>query len=78
MIIRIIAERPNEYTYSAYKKGWVLEVIEDFGKYYTAMVLTGTEGKTSSVIAVHKNDCESINLHKDITEINDEQIWMVT
>ena len=77
MIIRIVAERPNEYTYTAYKQGWVLEVIKDFGEYYTAMVLTGNTEETNSVIAVHKADCEEVILHKDIIENKNEQIWMV-
>ena len=29
----------KEYQYSSYKVGWVFEVINDFGEYYTAMSL---------------------------------------
>ena len=79
MIIKITGERPNVYTYSGYKLGWVLEVIEDFGNYYTACVLTGNVEKSGSVIAVHKDDCETLRLHKEIIdEANENEIWMVT
>ena len=61
MIIRTI--QPNkEYQYSSYKDGWVFEVINDFGEYYTAKVLTGSVAHTNSVIAVHKGDCEQVQL----------------
>tara|TARA_B100000287_G_C20368371_1_gene676710 strand:- start:266 stop:490 length:225 start_codon:yes stop_codon:yes gene_type:complete len=51
-----------EYQYSAYKPGWVFEVVNDFGEYYTAKVLSGSTDKTDHVIAVHKNDCEVLTL----------------
>ena len=44
----------KEYQYSSYKIGWVFEVINDFGEYYTARVLSGSKDKHDSVIAVHK------------------------
>ena len=52
----------NNYQFSAYKKGWVLEIINDFGEYYTAKVLTGSVEHTDGVIAVHKKDCEVLHL----------------
>ena len=44
----------NEYQFSAYKEGWVLEIINDFGEYYSAKVLTGSVEPSDGVIAVHK------------------------
>ncbi len=76
MIIQITSERPKEYSFSGYKKGWVLEVIEDYDKYITAMVLTGSEWLTHAVIAVHKDDYEIVNLHKDITKQTREP-WII-
>ena len=52
----------KEYQYSAYKIGWVFEVIRDFGEYYTARVLSGSHDMHDSVIAVHKEDCEELQL----------------
>ena len=52
----------EEYQYSAYKIGWVFEVIRDFGEYYTARVLSGSRDMHDSVIAVHKEDCEELHL----------------
>ena len=40
----------------------MLEVINDFGEYYTAKVLTGSSEHTDSVMAVHKEDCEVLTL----------------
>ena len=37
----------KEYQYSSYKVGWVFEVINDFGEYYTAKVLSGSDEKCS-------------------------------
>ena len=54
----------KEYQYSAYKIGWILEVINDFGEYYTANVLTENQWHTDSVIAVHKDDCKVIKNKK--------------
>ena len=65
----------KEYQYSAYKIGWVFEVINDFGEYYTARVLSGSKEKQDSVIAVKKTDCEQLHLgsYKD-----DGPITMIT
>jgi len=52
----------KEYQYSSYKIGWVFEVINDFGEYYTAKVLSGSDEKMDSVVAVHKLDCEELTL----------------
>ena len=52
----------KEYQYSAYKVGWVFEVINDYGEYYTAKVLSGSKEHQDGVIAVHKNDCEELTL----------------
>ena len=52
----------KEYQYSSYKIGWVFEVINDFGEYYTARVLSGSRDMHDSVIAVHKEDCEELHL----------------
>ena len=61
MIIRT-NQTNKEYQYSAYKIGWVFEVINDFGEYYTARVLSGSKDMHDSVIAVHKKDCEILHL----------------
>ena len=61
-IIRIANKSATDYQYEAYKNGWILEVIHDFGEYYTAKVLTGSLKHTDNVIAVHKGDCETITL----------------
>ena len=52
----------KEYQYSSYKIGWVFEVINDFGEYYTARVLSGSNDMHDSVIAVKKTDCEELHL----------------
>ena len=62
MIIKIKDKKATDYQYQAYKNGWVLEVINDFGEYYTAKVLTGSIEHTDSVMAVHKGDCELLTL----------------
>ena len=61
MIIRAISTN-KEYQYSSYKIGWVFEVINDFGEYYTARVLSGSKDMHDSVIAVKKTDCEELHL----------------
>ena len=61
MIIRAININ-KKYQYSKYKIGWVFEVVNDFGEYYTAKVLSGSTDKTDHVVAVHKNDCEEVHL----------------
>ena len=61
MIIRAISTN-KEYQYSSYKIGWVFEVVNDFGEYYTARVLSGSSDMHDTVIAVHKEDCEELHL----------------
>ena len=61
MIIRT-TQINKEYQYSSYKIGWVFEVINEFGEYYTARVLSGSKDMHDSVVAVHKNDCEQVHL----------------
>ena len=61
MIIRA-TDTNSTYQYSGYKKGWVFEVVNDFGEYYTARVISGSKWKTNSVIAVKKSDCEQVHL----------------
>ena len=61
-IIRIINKTSTDYQYEAYKNGWILEVVHDFGEYYTAKVLTGSLALTDNVIAVHKGDCETVKI----------------
>ena len=53
MIIRTNKSNPI-YQYSKYKEGWVFEIINDFGEYYTARVLSGSKDMHNSVIAVCK------------------------
>ena len=60
MKIKILKERPETYQYESYKKGWVLEVVKDFGEYYTAKLLTKNQWHSGSVIAVHKDDCKRV------------------
>ena len=52
----------EEYQYSAYKVGWVFEVINEYEKHYTAKVLSGSSDMHDTVIAVHKEDCEELKL----------------
>ncbi len=52
----------EEYQYSAYKVGWVFEVINEYDKHYTAKVLSGSQDMHDTVIAVHKEDCEELKL----------------
>ena len=59
-LIRIVNKSATEYQYSIYQNGWVLEIINDFGEYYVAKVLTPGVRHTDSVCAVKKTDCESI------------------
>ena len=61
-IIRITGKSATDYQYGVYQNGWVLEIINDFDEYYTAKVLTGSNNHTDTVIAVHKGDCELINI----------------
>ena len=59
MIIRT-KQSNTEYQYSKYKPGDVLEVVNDFGEYYTAKIISGSE--PGGILAVHKNDCEPVHL----------------
>jgi len=52
----------------------VLEVVNDFGEYYTAKVLTGSVQHTDRVMAVHKGDCELLTFG---TPEIDAQVTMV-
>ena len=47
------------------------ELINDFEEYYTARVLSGSNDKTDSVVAVHKSDCEEAHLGS-YSDPNDE------
>ena len=60
-IIRITNERPDEYTYSMYKKGWVLQVLHEYDGYVTARVLTGNVNHMDTIISVHPLDHVDIN-----------------
>ena len=74
MIIRA-TNTNEEYQYSSYKIGWVFEVINDFGEYYTARVLSGSNNMHDSVIAVKKTDCERLHLG---SYTDDNPITMIT
>ena len=65
----------KEYQYSIYKIGWVLEVVNDFGEYYTARVLSGSNNMHNSVIAIKKIDCEELHLG---SYNSDRPITMIT
>ena len=65
----------EEYQYSAYKVGWVFEVINDFGEFYTAKVLSGSKNMHDAVIAVKKTDCEELHLG---SYTDDNPITMIT
>ena len=74
MIIRA-TNTNEEYQYSSYKIGWVFEVINDFGEYYTARVLSGSRNMHESVVAVKKTDCERLHLG---SYTDDNPITMIT
>ena len=74
MIIRAININ-KEYQYSSYKIGWVFEVVNDFGEYYTARVLSGSNNMHNSVIAIKKIDCEELHLG---SYNSDRPITMIT
>ena len=59
MIIRT-KQSNTEYQYSKYKPGDVLEVLNDFGEYYTAKIISGSE--PGGILAVHKKDCEEVHI----------------
>jgi len=61
MIIRAISTN-KEYQYSSYKVGWVFEVVNDFGEYYTARILSGSSDMHDAVVAIKKTDCEQLHL----------------
>ena len=65
----------KEYQYSQYKIGWVFEVINEFGEYYTARVLSGSNNMHNSVIAIKKIDCEELHLG---SYNSDRPITMIT
>ena len=52
----------KEYQYSAYKVGWVFEVINEYDEHYVAKVLSGSQDMHDSVVAVKKTDCEQVHL----------------
>ena len=59
----IRAKQTNKkYQYSAYKVGWVFEVVNDFGEYYTARILSGRSDMHDAVVAIKKTDCEEVHL----------------
>jgi hypothetical protein len=62
--MKIIRAKNNNpiYQYSAYKVGWVFEVIDEYEDHYVAKVLSGSENLHDSVVAVHKNDCEELHV----------------
>ena len=53
-------QKNNQYQFSSYKKGWIFEIMNDYGDFYTAKLLTGGHKNTNNVVAVHKEDCEEI------------------
>tara|TARA_Y100000593_G_scaffold81051_1_gene151463 strand:- start:501 stop:719 length:219 start_codon:yes stop_codon:yes gene_type:complete len=59
MIIRT-TQSNTEYQYSKYKPGDVFEVVNDFGEYYTAKIISGSD--PGGILAVHKKDCEEVQL----------------
>jgi len=61
MIIRA-KQTNNEYQYSAYKVGWVFEVVNEYNDHYVARVISGSKFHQDGVIAVHKRDCEEVHL----------------
>ena len=61
MIIRT-TQTNKEYQCSSYEPGWVFEVINEYDKHYVAKVLSGSNDKTDTVVAVSKKDCEQVHL----------------
>ena len=61
MIIRT-NQSNTEYQYSAYKPGWVFEVVNEYEDHYVAKVLSGSKEHLDGVLAVHKSDCEELHL----------------
>lgn len=61
VLIKITKERPNEYQYSKYKKGWLMILRNDFGDYITATAckVNGEQNWNNGIdttIAVKKGD----------------------
>ena len=74
MIIR--ATNVNkEYQYSAYKVGWVFEVVNEYKDHYVARVLSGSKLHQDGVMAVYKGDCEELHLG---SYTDNEPITMMT
>ena len=59
MVIRT-TNTNEEYQYSKYKIGDVLEVVGEYDEHYIARMLSGSE--YGGVIAVKKIDCERVHL----------------
>ena len=59
MIIRTTSTN-EEYQYSKYRIGDVLEVVGEYDEHYIAKMLSGSEH--GGVIAVKKIDCERVHL----------------
>tara|TARA_Y100000592_G_C5441266_1_gene303522 strand:- start:589 stop:813 length:225 start_codon:yes stop_codon:yes gene_type:complete len=72
MIIRTNSTN-DKYQYSKYKVGDVFEVINDFGEYYTAKFISGSDFGT--VVAVCKSDCEEVVIGSDP---DSREVWMTT
>tara|TARA_R100001015_G_C4519471_1_gene88873 strand:+ start:431 stop:649 length:219 start_codon:yes stop_codon:yes gene_type:complete len=72
MIIRTI-NKNDEYQYSLYKPGDVLEVVHEFDEHYVARFISGSE--PDSICAVKKIDCVEVHLgsYKD-----DGPVTMIT
>ena len=72
----IRAKQTNkEYQYSAYKVGWVFEVVNEYEDHYVAKVLSGSKEHQDGVMAVHKGDCEELPLG---SYTDNEPITMMT
>tara|TARA_R100000773_G_C4116252_1_gene53908 strand:+ start:244 stop:471 length:228 start_codon:yes stop_codon:yes gene_type:complete len=72
----IRAKQTNkEYQYSAYKVGWVFEVVNEYEDHYVAKVLSGSKEHQDGVMAVHKGDCEELHLG---SYTDNEPITMMT
>lgn len=65
----------KEYQYSAYKVGWVFEVVNEYKDHYVAKVLSGSKEHQDGVMAVHKGDCEELHLG---SYTDNEPITMIT
>ena len=72
MIIRTTSTN-EEYQYSKYRIGDVLEVVGEYDEHYIAKILSGSEH--GGVIAVKKIDCEKVHLG---SYTDNEPITMMT